>query len=184
MNIYLIGYRCTGKTTVGRWLADRLGWRFVDSDEEIVRTHGMTIQHVVRAQGWDAFREKEREALARIGRLDRHVVATGGGAVLDPENVRSMKSTGSVFWLKATPETIRHRMRKDEATGTLRPSLTSRGPGDEVEEVLAKRTAVYRNSADIEVDTDGRTPEAVGREILRCAKLESLDAGTPGGLRK
>jgi shikimate kinase len=175
LNLYLIGYRCTGKTTVGRWLADRLGWGFVDSDEEIVRTHGMTIQHVVRAQGWAAFRKKERQALARIVRLDRRVVATGGGVVLDPENVRSMKNTGTVFWLKATSEAIRRRMSEDGATRTLRPSLTSRGTDDEVESVLAERTPLYRAAADVGVDTDGRSPEEVGQEIV--ARLEKQESG-------
>jgi shikimate kinase len=176
VNIYLIGYRCTGKTTVGRWLADRLGWGFVDSDEEIVRTHGMTIQHVVRAQGWEAFREKERQALARIARLDSHVVATGGGAVLDPGNVRRMKDTGTIYWLKATPGVIRRRMSGDGATGTLRPSLTSRGTDDEVEPVLAQRTPLYRAAADVDVDTDGRSPEEIGQEIITAFERKETGA--------
>ena len=166
MNIYLVGYRCTGKTTVGRWLAGHLGWMFVDSDEEIVRAHGMTILHIVRAQGWEAFRKKEKDAFRRIARLDRHVVATGGGAVLEPENVGSMKQTRTVFWLKTTSETIRCRMSEDEETTMLRPSLTSKGTECEVEAVLAERTSAYRRAADVEIDTDGRSPEEVGREIL------------------
>ena len=166
MNLYLVGYRCAGKTTVGRWLADRLGWAFVDSDEEIVRAHGMTILHIVRAQGWQGFRVKEKEAVSRIARLDRHVVATGGGAVLDAENVRQMKDTGTVVWLKADPETIRRRLDADGAAGPLRPSLTSKGTEQEVEAVLAERMPVYREAADLEVETDGLAPEDIGRRIL------------------
>jgi shikimate kinase len=184
VNIYLIGYRCTGKTTVGRWLAGKLGWSFVDSDEEIVRAHGMTILHIVRAQGWEGFRKKEKEALSRIGRLDRHVVATGGGAVLDPENVWRMKDTGTAFWLKASPETIRSRMAIDGGTGPLRPSLTSKGTEQEVEAVLTQRMPLYAGAAEFSVDTDDRTPEEIGQEILRFAQLESWNAGKPGGLEK
>ena len=172
MNLYLVGYRCAGKTTVGRWLADRLGWAFVDSDEEIVRAHGMTILHVVRAQGWQGFRVKEKEAVSRIAGLDRHVVATGGGAVLDPENVRQMKDTGTVVWLKADPETIRRRLDADGAAGPLRPSLTSTGTEQEVEAVLAERTPLYVDAADVAIDTDQRSPEEIGKEILRCTQLE------------
>jgi len=172
VNLYLVGYRCAGKTTVGRWLADRLGWSFVDSDEEIVRAHGMTILHIVRAQGWEGFRLKEKDALSRIARLDRHVVATGGGAVLDPENVRQMKDTGTVVWLKADPETIRRRLDADGAAGPLRPSLTSTGTEQEVEAVLAERTPLYREAADLEVETDGLAPEDIGRRILETMEGE------------
>ncbi len=172
MNIYLVGYRCTGKTTVGRWLARHLNWAFVDSDEEVVRAHGMTILHIVRAQGWEGFREKEKNAFLRIARLDRHVVATGGGAVLDPENVRRMKGSGKIFWLKASPGTIRRRMALDEATGPLRPSLTSKGADQEVEAVLAGRTPLYRQAADSAIDTDGLNPEEIGKKILSTLKRQ------------
>ncbi len=170
MNIYLIGYRCTGKTTVGRWVAERLGWDFFDSDEELVGTHGMTIRHIVAAQGWEGFREKERRIIKRICGLDRCVIATGGGVVLDPENVRAMKATGTVFWLRATPETIRKRMRNDEASGPLRPSLTSTGADQEVEEVLARREPLYRGAAEFQVETDGLGPESIGQQIAESMK--------------
>jgi shikimate kinase len=172
VNLYLVGYRCTGKTTVGRWLAGHLGWSFVDSDEEIVRAHGMTILHIVRAQGWEGFRKKEKEAVSRIARLDRHVVATGGGAVLDAGNVRHMKDTGTVVWLKADPDTIRQRLALDDAAGPLRPSLTSTGTEQEVEAVLAERTPLYVDAADVTIDTDQKSPEEIGKEILRCTQLE------------
>jgi shikimate kinase len=180
MNIYLIGYRCTGKSTVGRWLADRLGWEFVDSDEEIVRTHGMTIQHIVAAQGWQGFREKEKRVMERICALDRCIVGTGGGVVLDEDTVRRMQETGVVFWLQAGPETIRQRMKKDEAAGPLRPSLTSTAADQEVEEVLLQREPLYRHGAEFEIETDGLSPEAVGERILHFAPLGDWEAGKPG----
>ncbi len=164
MNIYLIGYRCTGKSTVGRWLAEQLGWAFVDSDEEIVRTHGMTIQHIVAAQGWEGFRIKEKRAMERICAMDRRVVGTGGGVILDPDNVSRMQKTGVVFWLKAGPRTIRQRMKKDRS-GPLRPSLTATGTDREVEEVLSQREPLYRRAAEFAIETDGLSPESVGQQV-------------------
>ena len=166
MNIYLIGYRCTGKTTVGRWVAEQRGWPFVDSDEQIVHAHGMTIQHIVAAQGWEGFRDKEKQAMERICAMDRCVVGTGGGVVIDPDNVFRMQNTGVVFWLKASPETIRQRMKKDQTSGPLRPSLTSTGTDREVEEVLAQREPLYRRAAEFEIETDGTIPDAVGERII------------------
>jgi len=165
MNIYLVGYRCTGKTTVGRWVAEQLGWALFDSDEQIVRTHGMTIQHIVAAQGWEGFRDKEKRVMERICAKDRCVVGTGGGVVTDPDNISRMQKTGVVFWLKASPETIRQRMKIDHG-GPLRPSLTSTGTGREVAEVLAQREPLYRRAAEFEIETDGTIPDAVGERII------------------
>ena len=165
MNIYLIGYRCTGKTTLVRRRAKRLGCLFLDSDEQIVRTHGMTIQHIVAAQGWEGFRDKEKRVMERICAKDRCVVGTGGGVVIDPDNVSRIQNTGFVFWLKASPETIRKRMKKDHG-GPIRPSLTSTGTDREVAEVLAQREPLYRRAAEYEIETDGLSPEAVGERIV------------------
>lgn len=176
MNIYLIGYRCTGKTTAGRLLAQRLGWAFVDADEEIVRTHGMTVSHIVAAQGWEGFRAKEKRVLERICGLNRHVVATGGGVVIDSDNVSRMRQTGFVCWLAARPETIRQRLKSDETSGPLRPALTSQGTGEEIEAVLADRAPLYRNAADAAVDTDESDPEQVVQQIVQFTLPE---AGRP-----
>ena len=165
-NIYLIGYRCTGKSVVGRALAEALDRPFIDADDEMVRTHGMTIQHIVRAQGWEGFREKETQVLDRISHLQGHVIATGGGVVLSPENVSSMKRSGTVVWLRAVPETIRQRLQADTHTDQLRPSLTSKGVEDEVEEVLNYREPFYSDAAHCTVDTDGMDVDAICRRIL------------------
>lgn len=169
MNIYLIGYRCTGKTTAGTELARRLGRRFVDSDREVVRSHGMTIQHIVQAQGWEAFREKEKAVLGRICDDHHQVVATGGGVVLDEENVTRMKSSGRLIWLKASADTIGRRMAQDRQTDSLRPSLTSRGAADEIEETLQQRLSLYERAADIAVDTDEVTIDALCDDLMAIA---------------
>ena len=165
-NIYLIGYRCTGKSVVGRALAETLGRPFLDADDELVRAHGMTIQHIVRAQGWDGFREKESRVLERIRRLDGHVVATGGGVILSPDNVEKMRHSGVVVWLRATPATIRQRLETDVRTDPLRPSLTSKGVVDEVEDVLKKREPLYRMAAHHTLDTDESSVDAISKKIL------------------
>jgi len=93
MNIFLIGYRCTGKTFVGISLAKRLKLSFFDADSELVKEQGMNISEIVNRQGWDVFREMEKAVIKRVCSFDDYVVATGGGAVLDIENVRHMKES-------------------------------------------------------------------------------------------
>jgi shikimate kinase len=154
MNIYLIGYRCTGKTSVGRTLAAKLGWPFIDTDSEIVKEQGTSISDRVHKQGWEAFREKEREVVRRVCTLDRHVVATGGGVVLDNENIEQMKKTGVLVWLKASPKNIEERMLKDRHTGDFRPALTSKGLTLEIEETLRRRYSYYEKAGNLSIDTD------------------------------
>ncbi|QTA87088.1 Shikimate kinase [Desulfonema magnum] len=150
----MIGYRCTGKSSVGKSLADRLDLSFADSDSEVVREQGISISEMVSKHGWDFFREKEREAIKRLSAADKHVIATGGGVVLNPENVKDMKENGIVVWLKATPETIKQRILQDENTADLRPSLTSKGFVEEIQEILSERTPLYENTMDFYIDTD------------------------------
>ena len=91
MNIFLIGYRCSGKTSVGQALAEIFDRPFYDADAELVREQGMDISEIVKKQGWDAFRNMERDVIKRMCAVKDCVVATGGGAVLDDENVKNMK---------------------------------------------------------------------------------------------
>ena len=172
MNVYLIGYRCTGKTTVGQRLARRLGLRFVDGDRELVREEGRSIDDVVREHGWPHFRRLEKERLRQWCRTDGLAVATGGGVVLDPGNVSAMQRTGTVVWLRAAPATVRLRMAADPATGTQRPGLTQAGALAEIEEVMTRREPLYRGAARLRIDTDGKDVAAVCTEIIQ--KLEGL----------
>ncbi|MEN8689983.1 MAG: shikimate kinase, partial [Desulfobacterales bacterium] len=100
-NLFLIGYRCTGKTSAGRTLAAKLGWTFVDSDRVITVEIGCSIAEFIAANGWAAFRETERKVIIRLSEMDRQVVAAGGGAVIADENVERMRSSGKVIWLQA-----------------------------------------------------------------------------------
>ncbi|MDA3835186.1 MAG: shikimate kinase AroL [Spirochaetales bacterium] len=166
MNIFLIGYRCTGKTSVGKSLAQTLGWSFVDADKELVETYSMTINNIVSKEGWDSFREKEKGILKKICGLDKHVVATGGGVILDNKNVESMKKSGVVVWLRAEPETVKKRILQDKTTGDFRPSLSSKGLVEEIEEILLDRKPLYENAMNFSIDTDNRSIDDICGKIM------------------
>ena len=170
MNIYLIGYRCTGKTTVGKLLTGHLEWNFIDTDDKIVEAAGKSIQKIVDSQGWETFRKMERDVIKRVSDNRSHVIATGGGVILDEENVKVMKRTGSVVWLKASAQTIQRRLSKDKTTQAYRPSLTQKGTFDEVQETLKKRAPYYKSAMNYSVETDEATVEDVCREILKRIK--------------
>ncbi len=154
MNIYLIGFRCTGKTSVGRLLAEKLNRRFMDADVVLAENEGRIIADIVAEHGWPCFREKEKQTIRELSRLNGLVVATGGGAVLDPENVARMEESGRIIWLRAESETIKQRIRLDEASDPQRPALTAKGFVDEVDEVLAGRRPLYEAAAGMALDTD------------------------------
>jgi shikimate kinase len=154
MNIYLIGYRCTGKTAVGKSIAKTIGWPFVDVDAVLTHRIGVPISEFVGQHGWDAFRKYESEAMARLHDSKPQVVATGGGVVLNPRNVKIMKASGKIIWLKAQVETIKKRILQDKSTDIMRPALTAQDAVDEIEEVLSHRKALYRSAMDFCIDTD------------------------------
>jgi shikimate kinase len=165
-NIFLIGYRCTGKTTVGREVAQQIGATFVDADERLMKNTGETVAAIVSRGGWSLFRRLEKQALKEICTKRGQVVATGGGIVTDPDNIEMMKQHGAVVWLHATPETIYSRMSKDEKTGDLRPSLTDYNLKEEIEKTLSERISLYERAMTFEVDTDRKSYMDIAREII------------------
>lgn len=167
MNIYLIGYRCSGKTTVGKSLAGILGWFFIDLDVEFERQFRMTIFEFVSQHGWDIFREKEHDILKRSCAKTCHVVATGGGVVADPGNIQIMQDSGTVVWLKASIPSIKRRILNDHNTDTLRPALTSKGAVNEIDELLTERTPLYATAADLSVETDHYDVIKISRWIAK-----------------
>jgi shikimate kinase len=165
-SIYLIGYRGSGKSTVARELASRLGFDFIDADDEIERRAGKSIAAIFADDGEPAFRELESEVVVDLCRLKRHVVALGGGAVLNEANRTAFRLAGLVIWLSATVETLAERMGADESTPSRRPNLTTSGGMAEIATVLAAREPIYRACAALEVDTEGKTPSAIVAEIM------------------
>jgi shikimate kinase len=154
MNVILTGYRCTGKTAVGGLLAKMSGRLFFDTDELVCRRTGKTIAGIIADEGWMAFRKEEHAVIEEVCRLDGVVIATGGGAILDPANVQCFKKNGWVIWLVASAETIRKRMENDASSRENRPPLSDKTLDEEVRESLAEREPLYRLNADMVVTTD------------------------------
>jgi len=167
MNIVLIGYRCTGKTAVGLALARRLGKAFCDADDYIEEKAKRSISDMVAKEGWEFFRAREKEAIRELSSFDDYIIAAGGGAVLDPENVKNLRQNGVIVLLEATPRIILERMRSDEKTAQQRPGLTGKDPYEEIEEVLAQRMPFYTGAMDFSVDTTSKSVEQIVDEIVR-----------------
>jgi shikimate kinase len=164
--IFLIGYRGTGKTSVARLLAERLGRDWIDADDEIERRAGKAIADIFAEDGERAFRDLEAEVVAELCRWRRSIVALGGGAVLSEANRTAIRLAGVVVWLTATVDTLERRLEADESTASRRPNLTTSGGRAEIENVLATREPIYRACATFEVDTEDKTPTQVVDEIL------------------
>jgi shikimate kinase len=178
VNLVLVGYRGSGKTTVGSILAARLGWTFIDLDDVVLKRTGKSIAEIFAQEGEPGFRQREREAIKSLEKVRRHVIALGGGAVTEP-NVRvSAKRIGKVVWLRAPAAVLWGRISRDPSTLQNRPDLTPAGGLVEVEEVLRQREPLYRGTANHWVDTFPGTPEAVADSIQTW--FEANDA-TRGG---
>ena len=154
MNIFLIGYRCSGKTKIGKSIAGILNWPFVDTDYKVVEEEGMSISKIVDKKGWDFFRKKETAILKKICNHDNQIVATGGGIVLNKENRANMKKSGKIIWLKANFSTVKKRMLFDCKTKDFRPALTSKKVDEEIKETLLLRKPYYKKTMDFSIDTD------------------------------
>jgi shikimate kinase len=165
MNIVLIGYRCAGKTVVGKRLASRMERRFVDTDDLIESEKGQ-ISDMVKSHGWDYFRALEKRMIEKVSKEDNLVIALGGGAVLDPDNIVHLERNGLIIWLKADREVLRKRMDQDPRTIVSRPTLTGKGAIEELEEMIAYRDPFYDKASKIQLDTSALNAEAVVESIL------------------
>ena len=165
MNIILIGYRCAGKTVVGKGLASRMQRRFVDTDDLIESKQGQ-ISEIVSSRGWDYFRAVEKDIIEAISKENNLVIALGGGAVLDPDNITNLEKNGFIIWLRADPEVLRRRMDQDPRTIASRPTLTGKGILEELEEMVAHRDPLYDKASKIQFDTSALNVEAVVENIL------------------
>ncbi|MDP1610498.1 MAG: shikimate kinase [Sulfuritalea sp.] len=169
-NIYLVGMPGAGKTTVGRQLARRLQRRFMDADHEIEARTGVRIPLIFDIEGEQGFRDRESKVIAELAKESNLVVATGGGAVLRPENRMALKQGGVVIYLHATPTLLFERTRLDPN----RPLLQVADPMAKIEELFAQRDPIYREVADLVINSLGGSinhlVKQVERELLqRCA---------------
>lgn len=152
-NIYLIGYRGVGKSTVAPLVAERLGWRWADLDVELESRAGKTIREIFAESGEPTFRDLEAKLLEEFAGRAEQVVATGGGIILRPANRERLKN-GFVVWLTADPEMIEQRLAADPTTRERRPNLTAAGGIDEIRRVIAERTPIYQEVARLQLAAD------------------------------
>jgi shikimate kinase len=181
MNIILTGMRGSGKSHYGKALAKLLGWKFLDTDEEIEKREGKSINEIIQKNGWNSFRKLETDLCKDIAgnlNLDEYVISTGGGLIIDRENEQLLKQNGKVIFLyrslEKCAEFILKSFKKDQHSSITnqpqnRPSLTNRNVDTqdellkELEETWTKRERRYRESADLIVDTSNptTTPEHI-----------------------
>lgn len=164
-NIYLVGYRGSGKSRVAPLVAQFLGWPWLDCDDLLEQQAGLTIAELFAQEGEHGFRDREAAVLTRIAQTSGQVVATGGGVIERAENRRCLRH-GFVVWLTADAEVLHQRLAMDPSTAARRPALTTRGGGiDEIRAVLARRTPLYREVADLELPTDLHSAEDLAQKV-------------------
>ena len=171
-NLVLIGYRATGKTSVGARLAEVLQRPFVDLDQVLVREAGRSVADIVAQGGWAEFRRLEKQLVARYRNTRGLVLATGGGVVLDPNNVAALRENGILIWLTADPAAIQARLAQDQPRDANRPSLTGEDTIREVAAVAEERAPLYQAAAQISIDTTHRSVAQVVKLVLEALKSE------------
>jgi shikimate kinase len=162
-NIFLVGLMGAGKTTVGRQLAQHLRKQFIDADQEIVRRTGVPIGTIFEIEGEEGFRAREAQVLEGLSALEDVVLATGGGVVLRPENRARLRERGFVIYLRARPRDLHLRTRHDKA----RPLLQTGDPLARLEDLFAARDPLYREVADLVVDTGRQSVAALVGQLLQ-----------------
>lgn len=161
-----------GKTTVGKRLAELRGMEFADSDQEVEQRTGVDVAYIFEREGEDGFRKREKQAIADLSARSGIVLATGGGAVLDPENRQHLASRGFVVYLRATVE---QQLRRTSRSDT-RPLLQTGNREEVLQTLFTVRDPLYREIADLVLDTDGRNARALAEDIEQ--QLDRPGAGT------
>jgi shikimate kinase len=161
-NVYLVGMMGAGKTTAGRLLARRLKRAFLDSDQEIERRCGVKIPVIFEIEGEAGFRQREAAVIAELTALQDVVLATGGGAILAPESRRLLAARGTVVYLHAPPESLYERVRYDRN----RPLLATPDPRARLASLYAERDPLYREVADVVIDTGRQSAQSLARQLL------------------
>lgn len=168
MNVALVGFRGTGKTTIARLLAKKMSKKLISTDEEIVNKTKMSIANIVKRYGWDKFREMESEVIESVSDFEDCIFDTGGGIVMRNENVINLKKNALIVLLTADTKTITSRLRNSKS----RPALTNSNFIDEIGIVLKERESKYRKAADYTIDTSGMTPEEACDLIMHYVQME------------
>lgn len=167
MNIVFIGYRCSGKTSIGNAIAKRTNRDFYDTDDLIEQITGQSIEGIVKEDGWDRFRELEKRVVRKASEMKNAVISTGGGVVLDEDNIKCLKKSGQIIWLEGDADILMKRMEKDMDSVNTRPSLTGSDPIVETRKVLETRNTLYRKAAEIVINTDRLSVDEVVEKVLK-----------------
>jgi shikimate kinase len=176
VNIILTGLRGTGKSSVGKMLAQRLHFAFVDTDTRIEELAGCRIAAIVAQHGWEYFRALERQVVTQVAATDRHVVAAGGGTLIDAENTRLLKVRGVVVLLVCEISILQRRL----ALGSNRPSLTGQGSAAvELAQVWEARRERYHSVADVTYDVSAESVNVMEDLERKAADIEALLYQTP-----
>lgn len=173
-NIFLVGLMGAGKTTIGRALAKRLDKQFIDSDHEIEARTGVSIPLIFEIEGEASFRQREAEVIGELTGQNGIVLATGGGAILKPENREHLKSRGTVIYLRASINSILQRTSHDRN----RPLLQTADPRAKLEQLAREREPLYAEVADFVVETGRPNVQLLVNSII--AQLEMAASGKPG----
>ena len=160
-NIVLIGLMGSGKTTLGKCIAEKSGMEFVDTDELIIQKAGKPISKIFEDEGELIFRDLESEAVKEASEKEGAVISTGGGAVLREENIENLQKTGVLFYLQASPETLYERVKDDDS----RPLLRGDDPVNILRRILSARSPYY-GQADFTVNTEALSPEQASDRII------------------
>lgn len=174
LRVLLVGYRASGKTATGLALAERLQWRAVDTDQQLVQEARMSIAQIFADRGEVEFRRLESQTLRRVVREQHVVISTGGGAVLSAANRQILKEAGPVIWLRTSASTIQARLTadRDGNRDDARPALRGQDAILEVPELLAQRVPLYQEVARLVVDTDARSVRDVADVIFHWLQTE------------
>jgi 3-dehydroquinate synthase len=168
-NIALIGFSATGKTVVAQKVAAHLNWTFIDTDDEIVKLSGKAIPEIFKQDGEDKFRRLESQVVKQVCHKEKAVIATGGGAVIDPKNQNLLLETSMIVCLEARPETVYQRLLHDtlySENPVVRPLLAGDNPLERIKQLKTKRQPYYA-MADWTVHTDNLTVDEVSREVIK-----------------
>lgn len=160
-NIVLIGFMASGKTTIGKALAEITGYAFADTDQKIEQKLRLTVSEIFFKDGEGVFRDYEREIIKQCCAIKRCIIACGGGVVLDWDNIERLREVGRIIWLKPGLDTIVKRLETD----VNRPLAVDRS-SEEIMKLMAARASKYEKAADITIDTDGKGTDEICAEIL------------------
>ncbi len=164
--IVLIGFRCTGKTTIGKRIARCLNWDFIDLDEKIQEKEAKSIKEIVKEKGWDYFRKIEKEEMKKLGNLKNVVIALGGGSIVHQEEMENLLNKSLIVWLHSSPEVILKRIKKDKKTNSQRPPLKNTNLKEEIENVLKERIFLYKKFSQLKIDTDKKSIKEATKMII------------------